>query len=99
MKTYRDEQKPVALENLKADLVLDAIAKKEDLKVTQEETLAEMQKIADTQGATLHQVQKIIKENGSLPLLVSNIMRRKAADLVLSSAKGAAEAKEEKTEE
>ena len=34
-----------------------------------------------------------------LPLLVSNIMRRKAADLVLSSAKGAAEAKEEKTEE
>lgn len=99
VKTYRDEQKPVALENLKADLVLDAIAKKEDLKVTKEETLAEMQKIADTQGATLHQVQKIIKENGSLPLLVSNIMRRKAADLVLSSAKGAAEAKEEKTEE
>ena len=99
VKTYRDGQKPVALENLKADLVLDAIAKKEDLKVTKEETLAEMQKIAATQGATLHQVQKIIKENGSLPLLVSNIMRRKAADLVLSSAKGAAEAKEEKTEE
>ena len=60
-------KKPVALENLKADLVLDAIAKKEDLKVTKEETLAEMQKIADTQGATLHQVQKSLRKMDPCP--------------------------------
>ena len=30
VKTYRDEQKPVALENIKTDLVLDAIALKEE---------------------------------------------------------------------
>ena len=101
VKTYRDEQKPVALENIKTDLVLDAIALKEGIKVSEEEIKAEMEQLAAMHGATLKQVEKIVKENGSLAVLVSNIARRKAARLVIDSAKNApkAEAAEEAKEE
>ena len=98
VKTYRDEQKPVALENIKTDLVLDAIALKEDIKVTEDEIRSEMEQLGAMHGATLKQVEKIVKENGSLAVLVSNIARRKAARVVIDSAKNApkAEAAEEK---
>ena len=43
-------------------------------------------------GATLKQVEKIVKENGSLALLVGNIARRKAARVILDSAKKVADA-------
>jgi trigger factor len=98
VKTYRDEQKPAALEQVKNDLVLDAIAQKEGIKVSEEEAVAEMQRIADTQGATLKQVRKIIKDNHSMPLLLANILRRKASDVIFKSAKNAS-AEEGKTEE
>lgn len=99
VKTYRDEQKPVALENIKTDLVLDAIALKEGIKVSEDEIRSEMEQLGAMHGATLKQVEKIVKENGSLAVLVSNIARRKAARLVIDSAKNApkaAEAAEEK---
>ena len=101
VKTYRDEQKPVALENIKTDLVLDAIALKEEIKVSEDEIKAEMEQLGAMHGATLKQVEKIVKENGSLAVLVSNIARRKAARLVIDSAKNApkAEAAEEAKEE
>lgn len=99
VKTYRDEQKPAALENIKTDLVLDAIAEKEGLKVSEEEAVAEMQQIADAQGATLRQVQKIIKDNNSVGILLSNILRRKAAQVIFDNAKGAEKKEETKTEE
>ena len=92
VKTYRDEQKPVALENIKTDLVLDSIALKEGVKVKEEEIKAELEQLAAMHGATLKQVEKIVKENGSLALLVGNIARRKAARVILDSAKKVADA-------
>ena len=92
VKTYRDEQKPVALENIKTDLVLDSIALKEGVKVKEEEIKAELEQLAAMHGATVKQVEKIVKENGSLALLVGNIARRKAARVILDSAKKVADA-------
>jgi len=92
VKTYRDEQKPVALENIKTDLVLDSIALKEGVKVKEEEIKAELEQLAAMHGATLKQVEKIVKENGSLALLVGNIARRKAARIIMDTAKKAADA-------
>lgn len=92
VKTYRDEQKPVALQNIKTDLVLDSIALKEGVKVKEEEIKAELEQLAAMHGATLKQVEKIVKENGSLALLVGNIARRKAARVILDSAKKVADA-------
>lgn len=92
VKTYRDEQKPVALQNIKTDLVLDAVALKEGVKVKEEEIKAELEQLAAMHGATVKQVEKIVKENGSLALLVGNIARRKAARVILDSAKKVADA-------
>ena len=89
VKTYRDEQKPVALANIKTDLVLDAIALAEGLKISDAEVQNELAQLAAAHGATVKQVEKIVKENGSLALLVANIVRRKAARLVIDSAKNA----------
>ena len=98
IKTYRDEQKPVALENIKTELVREAIAEKEGIKVTEEEAVAEMQQIADAQGATLKQVRKIIKDNNSVSILIGNIARRKAAQVIFDNAKGAEKKEEAKAE-
>ena len=99
VKTYRDEQKPVALANIKTDLVLDAIALAEGLKISDAEVQNELAQLAAAHGATVKQVEKIVKENGSLALLVANIVRRKAARLVIDSAKNAPKKEEAAAEE
>lgn len=98
VKTYRDEQKPIALQQIRTDLVLDAIALKENVQVSQEEIAAEVQQLATMNGATVKQVEKVISQNGSIALLVSGIARRKAARIVIDNAKGAAPAEDKATE-
>ena len=60
--------------------------------------MAEMQQIADAQGATLKQVRKIIKDNNSVSILIGNIARRKAAQVIFDNAKGAEKKEEAKAE-
>ncbi len=98
VKTYRDEQKPIALQQIRTDLVLDAIALKENVQVSQNEIAAEVQQLAAMNGATVKQVEKVISQNGSIALLVSGIARRKAARIVIDNAKGAAPAEAKATE-
>ncbi len=86
---FRESQKPVALENVKADLILDAIAKKENIQVTEQDAVNEMASIASQHGATVKEVQKIIKDNNTVGLLLANVLRKKAARLIIDNAKGA----------
>ncbi len=95
MAKLRESQKPIALENVKADLVLDAIAKKEDVKVTEQDAVNEMAAIAAQHGATVQEVQKIIKDNNTIGLLLANVLRKKAARIIIDNAKGAAAPKAE----
>ena len=90
---FRESQKPVALENVKADLILDAIAKKENIQVTEQDAVNEMASIASQHGATVKEVQKIIKDNNTVGLLLANVLRKKAARLIIDNAKGAEAAK------
>lgn len=87
MAGLREKQHAAALENVKTDLVLDAIAKTENLQVSMEDVDSELSAIANQHGATLEEVKHIIKSNGSMGLLLANILRRKAARLVIDSAK------------
>ena len=48
---------------------------------------AEMQAIADQNGARLEDVKTIIRKNNNMGLLLANILRRKAAHVVLDNAK------------
>lgn len=87
MAKIRENQRPVAEENVKTDLVLDAIAKAEDIQVDMADVDAEIAAISAQHGASPEEVKKIIKGNGTMGLLLANILRRKAAHLVIDSAK------------
>lgn len=87
MAKIRENQRPVAEENVKTDLVLDAIAKAEDIQVDMADVDAEIAAISAQHGASPEEVKKIIKGNGNMGLLLANILRRKAAHVVIDSAK------------
>lgn len=87
MKQLRERQHDAAVENVKTDLVLDAIAKAENIQVSMEDVDSELSAIASQHGATLEDVKKIIKSNGTMGLLLANIVRRKAAHVIIDSAK------------
>ena len=87
MAKIRENQRPVAEENVKTDLVLDAIAKAEDIQVDMADVDAEIAAISAQHGASPEEVKRIIKGNGTMGLLLANILRRKAAHVVIDSAK------------
>ena len=87
MAKLRENQRPVAEENVKTDLVLDAIAKAEGIQVDMADVDAEIAAISAQHGATVEEVKKIISSNGTMGLLLANILRRKAAHVVIDSAK------------
>lgn len=87
MKQLRERQHDAAVENVKTDLVLDAIAKAENIQVSMEDVDSELSAIASQHGATLEDVKKIIKSNGTMGLLLANILRRKASHVIIDSAK------------
>ena len=87
MAKIRENKRPVAEENVKTDLVLDAIAKAEDIQVDMADVDAEIAAISAQHGASPEEVKKIIKGNGTMGLLLANILRRKAAHVVIDSAK------------
>lgn len=87
MAKIRENQRPVAEENVKTDLVLDAIVKAEDIKVDMADVDAEIAAISAQHGASVDEVKKIIQGNGTMGLLLANILRRKAAHVIIDSAK------------
>ncbi len=87
MDKIRENQRPVAEANVKTDLVLDAIAKAENIQVDMADVDAEIAAISSQHGASVEDVKKIIKNNGTMGLLLANILRRKAAHVVIDSAK------------
>lgn len=79
----RESYKETALENVKTDLVLDAVAKAEDVQVTMQDVDAELSNIAHQNNAKVEEVKQIISSNGNMGLLLANILRRKAARIIL----------------
>ena len=84
MEKLRENQRPVAEENVKTDLVLDAIAKAEGIQVDMADVDAEIAAISAQHGASVEEVKKIISSNGTMGLLLANILRRKAAHVVIA---------------
>lgn len=86
MEQIRENQRATAEENVKTDLVLDAIAKAEGLQVDMADVDAEIAAISAQHGASADEVKKIISSNGTMGLLLANILRRKAAHVIIDSA-------------
>lgn len=81
----RENYRETAAANVKTDLMLEAVAKAEELKVEAADMDAEVEMMARAYGATAKQVQKIIKEQGRIGDLAATILRKKAAKLIVDS--------------
>ncbi len=86
MSKLRENCKETAQKNVRIDLVLEAVAAAEGIKVEDADLQAEIAGMAAQYGATPAQIKKIIAENGQIGSLIDTIMRRKAMELVVSSA-------------
>ena len=81
-----DQMKPQAETRIKNRLVLEAIAKAENIEVSDEEVEAEMQKMADAYKMELDKVKEYLGEAGK-DSLKDDLAVQKAVDLIVDSAK------------
>ena len=93
---FNSMMRPGALRQVQADLLLDAVVKAEGLEATEEEKADFYKKLEEDYGENAEQIKAMIDEK----LMVRDIERRKAADLIYSSAvKTAPKAEEAPVEE
>lgn len=81
-----DQMKPQAETRIKNRLVLEAVAKAENIEVSDEEVEAEMQKMADAYKMELDKVKEYLGEAGK-DSLKDDLAVQKAVDLIVDSAK------------
>lgn len=86
MAKLREQYKENAAIAVKTDLMLDAVAKAEDIKVENADINAEIALLAATYGTTPQEVSKIIKKNHSIGNLVATVLHKKAANFIIDSA-------------
>lgn len=93
---FNSMMRPGALRQVQADLLLDAVVKAEGLEATEEEKADFYKKLEEDYGESAEQIKAMIDEK----LMARDIERRKAADLIYSSAvKTAPKAEEAPVEE
>lgn len=86
MAKLREQYKESAAIAVKTDLMLDAVAKAEDIKVENADINAEIALLAATYGTIPQEVSKIIKKNHSIGNLVATVLHKKAANFIIDSA-------------
>lgn len=86
MAKLREQYKESAAIAVKTDLMLDAVAKAEDIKVENADINAEIALLAATYGTTPQEVSKIIKKNHNIGNLVATVLHKKAANFIIDSA-------------
>lgn len=85
MAKLRETYKDTAANNVKTDLVLEAVAKAEEIKVEAAELDAEVEAMAKAYGTTAAEVKKIITQQGRTMDLVETVLRRKTAQFILDN--------------
>lgn len=83
----RKDYKDAAEETVRQGLVLSAIAKAEDLKVTNQDLNMEVYSMAHQFGADPKDVVKIIRQENRLNMLIASVTRKKAAAYIYGAAK------------
>ena len=85
MQELRDEKKEDAEKSVKASLVIDAIAKAENVEVTEEEVEAEAAKMAEAYNMTLAQIKEALKPS-DLEDIKGQLRIRKTIDFLVENA-------------
>ncbi len=88
---FRSDARTHAIRAIKADLVLEAVARQEELEVTAEEIAGEISALAATMGRQPKDVAKALERSGQVVSLAGDIIRSKALDLLVERAEIASE--------
>jgi trigger factor len=83
---FRSDARAHAIRALKADLVLEAVARQEGLNVTKEDLDREVKDLAEASGRDPKEVRRIIDRSGQAASLAGDIIRSKALDLLVEAA-------------
>lgn len=83
---FRSDARAHAVRALKADVVLEAVARREDLKVTPEDLESEIASLAEAAGREPREVRRMLERSGQVPSLAGDIIRSKALDIIVEAA-------------
>lgn len=86
MAKLRENYRESALYNVKTDLVMEQIAKTDDLQVSKEEMEAEIAEMAQSYNAPVDEVRKIVLQQNRIGALAAAILRKKAAQIIIDGA-------------
>ncbi|MGE3844284.1 MAG: trigger factor [Vicinamibacterales bacterium] len=81
---YRESQREPAVDTVKAVLVLDDVARREQIAVTEDELTAEVARLADRTGRSPAAVKARLEKEGGLSRLISGMRRDKTVEFLLS---------------
>jgi trigger factor len=82
----RSDARTHAIRALKADLVLEAVARQENIQVEEEELDREIASLAQASGRDRKEVRRILERSGQVGSLAGDIIRTKALDFLVESA-------------
>jgi trigger factor len=83
---FRERQKDAAAEAVRGALVLDEVARRENVAVTHEEIEAEIARYAERTGRTPAAVRARLEKEGGIGRLYAGLRRERAIDFLLSRA-------------
>ncbi len=83
---FRGDARAHAIRAIKADLALEAVARREDLQVTPEELGREIDQLAAALGRDAKEVATSLDRSGQVVSLAGDIIRTKALDLLVEHA-------------
>lgn len=85
-KEHRAEVTAESTKAFQAQMVLDAIAEAEDVKVNEQELISYLMRAAQSYGMEINEFIKAVDSNGQIPVFVAEVARRKALTIVLKGA-------------
>ena len=83
---FRDSQRDASLDSVKSALVLDEIARRENVTITEEDVEKDVAQYAERSGLTPAAVRARLEKEGALSRLAAGLRREKTMDYVLSHA-------------
>jgi len=95
---FRSDARAHATRAIKADLALEAVARAEDLQVTDEELDEAVRQVAEDIGREPKETRKLLEQGGAITSLAGDIIRKKALDRVVERAEVVGETADNGTE-
>lgn len=83
---HRAEVLEESTRSFKTQMLLDAIAEKEEIKVDEQELIQYLVQSSQQYGMAPNEFIKIVSEQGQVPMFVAEVSRRKALSIVLGAA-------------